>query len=139
MSLEAVQGICENLTPAMSAQIVGYARSVEEVGPEIFRDAGIPYDRQVADTLVFIAGIRKFYAICSSVFWTVDNSLALLRQSGVQDVKIGSSDYSQNSELYLSLRSVNSELEEFLAGEGILDFMRMSYADIVRTLANGRQ
>jgi hypothetical protein len=48
MSLEYVRRLAEELPAPLRDQVVGYARSVEEAAPEIFRDANIDFDPQLA-------------------------------------------------------------------------------------------
>lgn len=140
MSLERVAEFARELPPKFREDVLSYARSVESALPEIFRDAGVPETQELRDQLVFVAGVRKLHAICSSAFWILDNSLTGLQHTAdIHQVKLGGLVVARGSRQWLELRETVAAIEGVLANAGILDFVHtQSYVDVVRGLAHGR-
>jgi hypothetical protein len=65
MSLQAVEAIADELPTILRSDLIGYAKSVESALPEIFLQAHVTRSDKLADELIFIAGIKKLYSICS--------------------------------------------------------------------------
>jgi hypothetical protein len=89
MSLERVDEFAQFLPPRLREDVRAYARSVDSAAADIFREARMGFDQRLADQLVFVAGIKKLYAICSGTFWVLDNSLQSLQNAETYEVKIG--------------------------------------------------
>ncbi len=135
MSLQAVARIAAGLPRAIAEDVVGYARCVDASLSGIFHEAGIAYDEQTAQRVVFIAGLKKLRAIISMHFWTLDNSLHLIAKSGISSVRMGSLHVSQGSEYHLLLRAALDELEEILELHNLSEIIDHSnFADIARAL-----
>jgi len=97
MSLELVEEFAQQLPFRLREDVIGYARSVQAAVPDIFREARMTLDQGLADQLVFVAGIKKLYAICSGTFWILDNSLHSLQQAQAYEIKVGSMRISRGS------------------------------------------
>lgn len=139
MSFEVLREITEELPPGMKDQVLGYAGSVRNALPEIFLEAGIRFDTTIADQVILLAGIKKFYSICNSTFWTVDNSLAHLARDQIYSFRIGSQTYHRGSEFHVNVFELMAELEDLFRREHIDGYIAMShYTDIVRALADER-
>jgi hypothetical protein len=120
--------------------VVGYAKSVREALPEIFREADLRPDPVLEDEVVFIAGIRKLYAIVSSTFWTLHKALSNLRERDIPRVRIGGHAYSFDSPEYRELQSLHDTLRALLEEEDLLRFMRgINYPAMLRILADERR
>jgi hypothetical protein len=139
MSIERIREFAEELPPALREDVLGYARSARDGLPEIFREAHVPQDKRLGDDLVFLAGIKKLYAICSGMFSILDTSLQLLQKTDTYEVRLGSTTVSRNSPELKRLHDLLSDLEAVLAAQGLDTMVRMtSYADIPRRLRNER-
>ena len=139
MSLELVTEFARELPPRLREDVVGYARSVQTVLPEIFRDAGIAENRDLRDQIVFIAGVKKLHAICSSAFWILDNSLRGLERADVQQVRLGRVYVGRGSREWLQLQDAVRAVEGILQEQRILHLVyTSSYAGILTELANER-
>jgi hypothetical protein len=139
MSLELVTEFARELPPRLREDVIGYARSVQSVLPEIFQGARVVETRDLRDQLVFIAGVKKLYAICSSAFWILDNSLRGLERAEVQQVRLGGVFLARGSREWVQLRDTVTGIEGVLQEQRILQFVYMpSYADILTELANER-
>jgi len=53
MSIALVLEFAQELPPRLRESVIGYARSVEDALPDIFRDAELRPDQGLADQLVF--------------------------------------------------------------------------------------
>lgn len=107
MSIRALSDAITDLPYGLSEQVLSYARSLDVAAPEIFREAGIAFSREVADTLVFVGGQRKLFSIVDSNYWVIDNAGAILElQQGQFSVRVGGADLS-------SMKGVRSFILEF--------------------------
>jgi hypothetical protein len=139
MSLERVEDFAGGLPPRLREDVLGYARSVQAALPAIFEDAGVRETSDLRDQLVFIAGLKKLHAICSSTFWILENSLTGLQQANIARVRLGGATVSRGSRIWTELRDTVTAIEAILAREGVLQFVSTpSYAEILRELADGR-
>ncbi len=140
MSIRALSDAISELPYGLSEQVLSYARSLDVAAPEIFEDAGVPFSREIADTLVFIAGLRKLLSIVDSNYRVIDNVGAILEnQQGGFSVRVGKADLSRGGDYHQALVTVRNELVELLSEYQILQFAQsLPYVDIVRELANGR-
>lgn len=139
MSLELVMEFARELPPRLREDVVGYARSVQSALPDIFQGAGVAETRDLRDQLVFIAGVKKLYAICSSAFWILDNSLRGLERAEVRQVRLGGVFLSRGSREWTQLRDAVTAIEVVLQEQRILPFVYTpSYADILTAIANER-
>ena len=140
MSIHALSKAIEDLPYALSEQVLSYARSLELAAPAILKDAGVRPNRELTNTLVFIAGLRKLFSIVDSNYWLVDNTGAILAsQQDQYSVRVGGTDLSRGGTYHHSLTTVRSELIQLLAEHQLIQYVRnMPYVEIVRELANGR-
>lgn len=139
MSLELVQAFAQELPPRLREDVVGYARSVQGALPDIFRDAKLAQEQALADQLVFLAGIKKLYGICSGTFWILDNSLQSLDQAEAYEVRIGSMRISRGSKEWVQLRDLLNDLEVILAQQRLQEMMLLtSYSEILHRLRDER-
>jgi hypothetical protein len=139
MSVELVTEFARELPPRLREDVIGYARSVQSALPEIFQDAGVAETRDLRDQLVFIAGVKKLYAICSSAFWILDNSLRGLERAEVRQVRLGGVFLARGSREWTRLRDTFTAMEVVLQDQRILPFVyARSYVDILTELANER-
>jgi len=141
MSLALVHAFAEELPPRLRDSVIGYARSVQDALPDIFRDAELRQDQGLADQLVLFAGIKKLYAICSGTFWILDNSLRSLREAQTYEVQVqvGSMRISRGSKEWTQLRDLLDNLEGILKEQRIQDMMFItSYAEVLHRLRDER-
>jgi hypothetical protein len=139
MSIERIRDFAEELPVALREDVLGYARSVRDALPDIFREAHVPQDQRLGDELVFLAGIKKLYAICSGTFWILDTSLQSLEQTETYEVRLGSTTVSRGSPEWKRLHDLLSDLETVLVAQGLDKMVHMtSYADILRRLRDER-
>jgi len=135
MSLDAVKEFANELPYRFREDVIGYARSVKDVLPEIFHEARCPFNEMAANQLIFIAGVKKLYSICTSNFWIIENSLFMLERSEVHAVQIGSSTIHRESDDYLALAVLLRQLENLLSEHRILHLIHQrSYGDILKEL-----
>ena len=93
----------------------------------------------LGDQLVFIAGVKKLHAVCTSTFWTLDNSLAALRQSDIEQVRLGRWRISRGSRDWLRLREVAVAIDVLLSQHNILRLVTTaSYAQILLEMVDER-
>jgi hypothetical protein len=139
VSLEGVEDFARGLPPRVREDVLGYARSVQSALPEIFEEAGIGETPELRDQVVFIAGVKKLHAICSSTFWILENSLKGLQQAGIRQVRLGGLTVSRGSPIWTELRDTVAAVEAILAEQRMLQLVSApSYAEIVRELTSGR-
>ena len=140
MSIQALADAIAELPYGLSEQVLSYARSLDVVAPEIFKDAGVRFSRELADVLVFIAGLRKLLSIVDSNYWVIDNAGAILeRQQAQLSIRVGGADLSRGGNYYQGLVSARKDLVELLTEHQLLQLAQNApYVDVVRELANGR-
>jgi hypothetical protein len=140
MSIERIEVLVAEFPQSFRDPVVGYAKSVKAALPEIFREADLRPDHALEDEVVFIAGIRKLYAIVSSTFWTLQKALSKLSDRDIPRVRIGGRAYSFDSPEYRQLQTLYDSLHDLLEEDNLLRFMRgMNYAALLRILANERR
>ncbi len=139
MSTERIESLIFDFPFNFRDPILGYANSVKIALPSIFREAGLKRDNVLEDEIVFIAGVKKLYAIVSSTFWTLRKALTYLEESGIPMVKVADRQYSLKSPEYRRLRNLYDSLRGLLEEENLARFMDESnYVYIVRILADER-
>ena len=137
MSLAMVYEFAQELPPRLREDVVGYARSVQSALPEIFREAEMAPNEALGDQLVFLAGVKKLHAICSSNYWILDNSLQSLQTADTFEVRMGSLRVSRGSREYMQLRALLDGLDLLLAEQRITDMVLLtSYPEILQRLRN---
>jgi hypothetical protein len=136
MSLQRLQMTVSPLPSSLREQVLGYARGLQAALPDISRDAGVAITAPVADQVVFIAGIKKLYTLCSSSFWAIDNAGVLLAREGSAEVRVGRTFYSRQATFHQELRTLLGDFEAVLVRQGIHDaVVTESYAELVRRLS----
>ncbi|MFO7906923.1 MAG: hypothetical protein R6U98_29980 [Pirellulaceae bacterium] len=140
MSIRGLSDTITDLPYGLSEQVMSYARSLDVAAPEIFKDAGVQFSQEMADTLVFIAGLRKLLSIVDSNYWVIDNAGAILAQQQDQFfVRVGGTDLSRGGEYHRALETVRRDLVELLSEHKLLQFTQnVPYVEVVRELASGR-
>lgn len=124
----------EGLPKSLSDQVVGYAASVERALPEIFRDAERKFDQDIANQLVFLAGVRKLHSIVASSYWTLDNSGALLHQFNTERIRVGRADYSRGGLFHQDLLELLEAFENVLSKYNISEYINTSFTELVNIL-----
>jgi hypothetical protein len=121
-------------------QILGYAESVKQALPDIFREAGVKPIAALIDEMIFLAGIRKFHGLVASNYWALDNSASLLQASDVSRIRIGAQDLSRGGQVHTALKNALEALEAVLSRQGVKELVELRYVDLVQRLAeNGPQ
>jgi hypothetical protein len=136
LSRAALVAMLEPLPYRLREQVIDYVAAVAEAAPEIFADAEIEQSPELRDQLIFVAGIRKLWALVDGQFELVSDSLTLLGQSDVERIRIGSIPIDRQSELFTALRTLRNGLQRTLIEQQIFDIVRAdSLASAVRALA----
>jgi len=138
MSLKLLTDTLESLPYSLKEQVLGYARSISAVAPEIFKEAGVRRNDKTEDKLVFLAGLRKLFSIIDSNYWVIENAGAILEKQQAQfSVRIGGSDFSRGGDYHSQLNTLRKELNNYFIEQGILDLIESrNYSDLVRTIQN---
>ena len=131
MSMPALQSMVGGLPRSLSGQVPGYAESVERTLPEIFKDAGKAFDNDIADQMVFLAGVRKLYSVVASSYWTLDNSATLLQKLNADRIRIGRTDYSHGSAFHQNLSALLDAIEKVLRKHDIFQYVNLSYSEVL--------
>lgn len=139
MSIENLTPILNGLPASLSEQVRAYTESVRGSLSEIFTEAKLPYNQDLARQLLFFAGIRKLYNIISSAYWSLTNSSGLLRQNDINEIYIGSMDVGPNSIYVHQLGALLNDLEQTLYRFHLKEYLEGSYPEILKrmTLAHG--
>jgi len=135
MSLRELQETARGLPPNLQEQVIGYARSVRDALPDIFREAGSPHDAKIADQVIFLAGVRKIHSLVASAYWTVDNSGKLLESMGEIIIRAGSLDLTRQGAFHSRLQSLIKQLENVLRENKIDQLPNINYAELIRLLS----
>lgn len=120
----------------LEAQVVGYAKSVDDALPEIFEQAGRSFDKAIGNQLVFIAGIRKLHAIVASSYWTLDNSGKILENLDVSAIRAGALDLTPRGALHNRLKSLLDALEKALQKADIRQYLDVDYKTLIQILSS---
>lgn len=140
MGIVAVEEFANILPYSLKEQVLGYARSVRDAMKEIMQEAEVEYTDEIANKIIFIAGVRKLYSICNSSYWVLENTNSLLQESNVYNVRVGGTDMSKGSEFYKDIKILTSEIDKYLSDKGIKEeVISYSYPDLIRMYANGRR
>ena len=136
MSIAALQVAVAPLPYAFREQIIGYARAVDSAAPDIAREVSVELTDSVRRKFVFAAGVRRFYAICASSYWTVDNAGALLETMEVGRVRVGRTDYSRGSDMHAGLRRALGDFDRLVERHGLATATKKSLSELLIELAN---
>jgi len=138
--MKYLRNIFSDLPTELATQVFGYAHSVYDASPEIFRNARVPLTDDLQQKLVFLAGVKKFYTIIDSNYWLISNAGKLLSEMGTNNVYIGSVDFSRGSPYFSQLEEMRRELTNIL---GEFDLTRLTertdYVVLVKILADGHE
>ena len=125
MSLRALSDTIDSLPHALSEQVLSYAKSLELVAPDIFKNAGIKRTKELTDSLVFIAGLRKLISIVDSGYWVIDNAGAILsKQQDQHEVRIGGTDLSRGGTYHQALKVLRTEFYNILSQNKLLQYVQ---------------
>ena len=134
-SLDAVKEFAEELPYRFREDVISYARSVRDAVPDIFKEAQYPLNEDLAEQIIFIAGVKKLYSIFTAHFWTISNSLFMLERSEVHSVRIGSRLIYKSSDDYFALSELVRHLDHLLSEHRMLEFIhQQSYPEILKAL-----
>ena len=139
MSMERLRSLSRPLSALVRDQVLGYAESVNAALPEIFEEVRLSFDEQVADEVVLIAGIRKLDAICSSAALLLDRAMAGLAADQIMTIRIGASEYAEDSRDYTELTELSNLMRATLRDLEMEPFITMRYDRMVRELYHGRR
>lgn len=131
-----LQNTVEALPWALREQIIGYAKSVDDALPEIFREAGREFDRALGDRLVFFAGVKKLYSIVGSCFWALDNSGKLLESLDVSTIRAGGLDLTRGGNLHARLQALITSLDVALEKNNVRNYLNLDYKTLIELLSN---
>ncbi len=134
MSLERVEEFALNLPPELGDQVVSYAATVAGALPDIFSDLGFEFSSEIADQVVFLAGVKKFQSILQTVTLTLSLALGNLEGSETSGIRIGSVRYARGSRDYRELHEAVSELDRYIAGLPVAPLAELSIRDLVLAL-----
>lgn len=139
MSFNALARTVEDLPSSVKDSVLSYSRSVEVSIPEIFKDAQLKYRKELADQVVYVAGLKKLYSFVDSTYWMLDNSSSILEKQQVADIRIGGESFSRDSDNHDKLYSLRKNLIDLLVEKKIYDLVvETSYARILRRLHDER-
>jgi len=138
MSRAAFRRVIANLPPRLRDQLDGYVQTVEMHASDIFDDAGVPITPERRNQLVFIAGVRRLWALVDGQYELLHNTLDTLGGQEVDAISIGSTVYAPGSPEYRRVRLLRDQLRERLQELGALDYVQAgTLADIPPMLAEG--
>ena len=133
-----IQVLTDPLPRALRDQVYSYVSAVEDAADAIFDDAGLEKTEQAVEVLRVLAAIRKIVGIVSMGYWAIDNVLASGDRYAAKSIRIGGTIYSKDTEAYVDLKQMLSDLSDGLAERGILDHVKSgSYSDALREISNG--
>lgn len=136
MSRTRLLAALEALPRGLADQLDTYMRFIEEVAPSIFDDTAVPFDLVLRDQLVFLAGVRRLWALVNSQYRMLDESLDMLRATDIDAVRVGSSLFGRNTGDYVALRELRMSLRNELRRLDILPFIDApTVSDILLRLA----
>ncbi len=137
MKKENISSMIEKLPFYLKERIDGYVKSVDIVLIDIFKSAGVKYSDEIAQDVIFIAFLKKFYAIVNSAYWTLDNTGEILENNGISSVWIGSTNYSRYSEYYGNLFRMQDKFKTILEDGNVFEMVfNMNYKEIIKHLSN---
>lgn len=139
MSSQALMQTIALLPYSLAEQVRSYANSVDGALEDIFNEAKVDYSPQLAESIVFLAGIRKLFSIVESQYWLVDNSTTVFSHWGSQaTISIGSTNFNRGGAYHRELRELMEGLREILSRHGVFPYIdgSPSYAEVLRLLAN---
>jgi hypothetical protein len=139
MSLKELQETIRGIPSTLETQVIGYAKSVNDVLPEIFEGAGRSFDSEIGDQLVFLAGIKKLHGIVASTYWTLDNSGRILEDLEVSTIRAGALDLSLGGKIHAQLKSLLDNLEKALEEAGIQQYLNSDYETLIGILSSNER
>lgn len=127
----------QELPYSLREEVVGYGISINEAAEQIIKDAGVKYNQELSDNLVFVACMRRLWSKFEVQYWILDNSLALCKKNEVTHIKIGGNYYGYESDQYNELRLFIRNFELLLTNMELYDLVKMgSLKEIVIDLAD---
>ena len=138
MSIRSLKEAIEGIPYSLSDQVLSYSRSVSVALPEIFDEAGVAYNRDIADQVVFLAGVRKLFSIIDSAYWVIDNASAILEKNDMHRIRVGGTNLSRGADYHYSVEQLRKNLIALLEDNNIYRYIAdQSYVEIVRDLSSG--
>lgn len=135
LSLALLSSTIADLPFVLREQVLGYAESVRQALPDIFKDAGVKSSSKLVDEVIYIAGIRKFHGLVASNYWALENSASLLRSSNVSHIRMGTQDFSRGAHIHTILKNALDAVEASLDRLGTTELLELRYVDLVQRLA----
>jgi hypothetical protein len=110
MSREALREVIRPLPWSLREQVEEYVRSVIEIAPSIFEEAGVVMSRRARDEFVFMVGVRKLWNLVDSQYVLLSGAVTLVEGHGAGEIRIGRGRYGRSSETYATLRQLRNDL-----------------------------
>jgi len=137
VSRSALNEAIAELPYRLRERVDGYAAAVAAEAPAIFADAEVSYNQGLANKLVFIAGIKKLWAIVDADCRLLTTSLGLVEGYDVASLSVGSTTYSRGSSSYRELIDLRHALERLLLESGVMSLVWVhDLAALVRAIAD---
>ncbi|WP_338825148.1 hypothetical protein MHOCP_07020 [Moorella humiferrea] len=132
---ELLKEILYELPSVMREEIEGYIQSIESNAPSIFEEIEVKHPSEdLVEQLIFYAGIRRIWTLLSTVYWTIDNSLVLMRNYDVTSIRVGTTIYGKKTEYYLRLRQLFQDFNTLLSQLGLKEIVDASNLIEIATL-----
>jgi len=132
MSIQLLHETLEELPWALREQVISYAESVRSALPGIFIEAEVRYDKEKADKIIYLAGIKKLDALITSNQWVLKSATSLLSKHNDGKIKFGGSDYSREGDFFRNLHRLSLAIESALYKNGAKELLSMSYLALVK-------
>lgn len=130
-----LQNTVEGLPWSLREQVIGYARSVDDALPAIFREAKRDFDSALGDQVVFFAGIKKLYSIVGSSYWALDNSGKLLETLDVSSISAGGLDLTRGGDLHHRLKALVHSLDKALEKNNVRQYLDLDYKTLIEVFS----
>jgi hypothetical protein len=133
---KVLQTTMEGLPWSLREQVIGYAKSVDDALPEIFREARRDFDRVLGDQIVFFAGVKKLYSIVGASYWTLDNSGKLLETLEVSSIRAGGLDLTRGGDLHHRLQALVNSFDKALEKDNVRQYLNLDYKTLIEVFSN---
>lgn len=118
----------------MRESILGYARTIEEAAPEIFKSAGIGYSEALSDQLILVAGIGKLWAQVNAQARILDSTIDILGRR--TRLRVGSAVYGRGTYDFRSVVGLRNDFMRFFRRLDLTDgFFDRPLAEILLDLS----
>jgi hypothetical protein len=121
-----VKRLTQSLPYALRESVEGYTQAVQEVLPEIAKEAEVQLTDSLRNQFLFVVAVRRVWEFVSGSCWIAESCIDIAQRHGIAGFQVGGDLYAKGSETYESMDRLRKEFSQLIERLKIGQFVRAS-------------